>query len=270
VTFDNKYQCESTKQAIKVSESDVVFGIDPGRCNIMFAYGEHNGQEITHKLRRVDYHKQGHIKASTEKAKRWSVGLAFQGSLKSSKRAQFMDYINFSLNNWTKIWEVFGHIKFAKTHMTKYMRSNSVIDRFFNNLKFPGCKTIIGYGGAKFSASGNGRGEIAVPTTKTLTRCKAHFKDIRIIDEYRTSKTCPHCNIQLVPEYQSGREVRGIRRCDSNECRIAFHNHERGFVYCRNDAIYYSRDYVGAKNIYRCCFSRPPSLRRPRNNDDIE
>jgi hypothetical protein len=266
VTFDNKSPCEKI-QKTKISENDVVFGIDPGRCNIMFAYGKRNDEEIVHKLRRVDYHRKGHIKATTAKTQRWSNGIAFQGSLKSSKTSSFMEYIDYALTNWDEIWDTFGHIKFAKTHMTKYMQSNSVIDCFFNNLKFPGCKTIIGYGGAKFSASGNGRGEIAVPTTKTLHRCKAHFKDIRIIDEYRTSKTCPHCNNLLVPEYQSGREVRGIRRCDSNECRIAFHNHERGFVYCRNNVIYYSRDYVGAKNIYRCCFRRPSS---PNHNDDIE
>jgi hypothetical protein len=261
----------TSKQKAKViprnGDGDFVIGIDPGRCNIAFAYGTDGVTEVRKKLTRKDYYNHGHLTAATKKSLRWAKRskLQFQGSLKTVRMDEFIEYIDYNLDHWEAIWSEYGHVKYAKTKMTVYMKKNSTLDKFFNGLKHPTKNTVIAYGGGKFAP--NGRGELSVPTTSLYKRCERAFPCV-VIDEYHTSQYCPHCDKKMKTVKVANVKCRGLLRCESNECRSAFLHGQVSDRFARSDgdSICFSRDYVGAKNIQRCYFGRPECLRRPVNN----
>ena len=119
-------------------------------------------------------------------------------------------------------------------------------DRFFARLKKDADGYKVAYGAAKFAPTG--KGGQAVPTTSMAKAC-ARFFEVTMVDEYRTSKVCSHCDQELNVICKGGKQVRGLRRCGSSVCRSS----------CLKN-----RDLNAALNIARCAKEeeRPQSLMR--------
>ena len=78
------------------------------------------------------------------------------------------------------------------------------------------------------------------------------------MDEFRTSKVCPTCNMHLRSVHvdkTTHRQLRGLLRCQSSKCK---------------NIPFKDRDFVGACNILRCLDvnKRPKCLTRIDGDSD--
>ena len=123
-------------------------------------------------------------------------------------------------------------------------------------------KPVIAYGAANFPS--HGKGELSVPVKYIKKKCQQHFETV-FVDEFRTSKICPHCDKPLCEVIEnkevegqiSIRQVRELRRCQSSECsKTSFKN----------------RDFIAAINIRRCLVDpiRPTILTRKEGQPALQ
>ena len=98
------------------------------------------------------------------------------------------------------------------------------------------------------------------PSKMIRNSCEKHFVVV-YVDEYRTTKCCRDCHAitkgvpqKFIGPLKEGKKrynlkVRGLRRCESNECR---------------SCPLKPRDYAAAWNIGVCWPTRPPAMSRSR------
>lgn len=175
-------------------------------------------------------------------------------SLKTTDWRQFDQFIRNYGAVYNDLWANKLKKKWCQQEFRVYRRKQILLDNYFQSMHVKGeRKPIIAFGNGRFPSSG--RGERSVPTEYMKKKCKQFFETVEV-DEFRTSCVCPKCDSVLVKvkkeDVATGgyREVRGLRRCSSNDCsHVSFKN----------------RDTVGALNIARCLKlnERPNILRRP-------
>jgi hypothetical protein len=233
-----------------------IIGIDPGRVNLIFAAEKINGKTKTYRLtKKCYYNSSGMTKARKRNAK-WQKQIEREEKIfsttspKTSDPNVFDEFLRDYISVYHILWPHKTQAKYSRERFRCYTLKRKTLDLFFNNFSkdksLP--KPYIAYGGAKFSATS--RNEISAPTSSMLTRCRNKFPT-KIVDEFRTTKVCFDCESVMSPI----REVRGMTRCCSNECR---------------HASYKNRDCNAALNIAKCFYSRPQILSRDLSNGKLE
>ena len=241
-----------------VSAGEEYLAVDPGRTNICSAVRVRDGA-VLERLRftRKQYYAEGNI--NRNRARRAKMDSAIQGSLDSlsthNKRTSchvaFGEYLSAKRPHDIPLWRVGLDRRCAAWSMDTYIHSRSAVDRFWRRAIKDLSHPVIAYGAASFSATG--RGERAVPTARMAVAAARHGRVV-MVDEYNTTKCCNACGAMtrkvMCRTEQGSREVRGLRRCESNACR---------------SAPLRSRDYNAACNIASCVApsGRPFHLQRP-------
>ena len=245
----------------RAKESSVrVIALDPGRANIACTFEvDSHGKQHTHRLTRSHYYHASGIRAHRKKSKEWmdveapTHADASTHSPKTSSPDTFNAYIHwmFTSGFYNQMWALKLQRKWSNAKFELYGEKRRVLDAFFSQVTKPvdeRKETIIAYGAAKFSATGNG-GELTVPTCSAFNACKRQFRSsILLVNEYNTSKICPECNACAFPILREGKSapIRGLRWCRSTKCRK-----------------FMDRDLMAAKNIWRAARSnRPTELTR--------
>ena len=231
--------------------------IDPGRTNLMYGVEKlPDGTVKKYQLTRKTYYNEGGMKKALQKAKRWEAGIKAeediykQVSLKTTRGANFDQFLTNYYPIYAKLWQVKTQKKWGRERLRVYSLKRSCLDRFFNTMNGP-VKPVIAYGAGKFNPTG--KGELSAPTTSLSQRCSLHFPTV-MVDEFRTTAICHECDCQLRPvgyrEKQLDgssvyREIRGLRWCSSTKCRT-FKNRDK------NAALNILRVFLSGGNRPNC------------------
>lgn len=256
-----------------------VVGVDMGLVNIFYAAWREGGELKNLSYTRKQYYKEGGIARHTAMARRRSkrvagvVELLSETAKRTWRAPVFAAYAAVCSAHNEALWRELGDRRLARSRMVVYMEKTAALDGFVNRLKkctksLP--ERVVGCGFPSYNC--NAGGCQSAPTTAAFKRLRMGMRTVPV-DEFRTSKRCPHCDGALAAprkRNEKGKliEVRGIRLCGSTTCLEL-----RGDrVYTRDPGrwrnnVRYNRDGVGAANIMRCAglanAERPPCLRRP-------
>ena len=231
--------------------------IDPGRTNLVFAAERLSSGDIrTFKLTRKEYYASAGMNERKRKSIKWLHDIAEEEKMyslispKTSNTQQWDKFLKNMTSIYAKLWEGKTGKKWAREKVRVYGLKRKLIDRFFQRMNGKSKPRIL-YGSAKFNP--NSRNELSAPTTFMSSSC-ARFFPIRFVDEFYTSKICARCDQLLSPVVTRDkegqvREIRGLRRCESNVCA---------------QAPFVNRDLNAALNILRCGLEaeRPKCLAR--------
>ena len=255
------------------SPNDHIVAFDPGMTNILFGVSEN---DETFKLTRYEYYKQGGLTAALRINNRWNLEIKdvleslSQTTTNTPCLQAFLGYVGLCSKNHHRLWNCLGHKKRNRNRMATYIKKVSAMDRFLESIKSKDKtkRTVIAYGAARFNCCC--KGKAAVPTVAAYKLCRKHYPTY-LVDEYKTSQICPGCDQQLIVPYcyktittKNGderrirKETRGVRWCSSTIC-LGSHGFDPSEVAC----VLYGRDYVGAKNILRCCGKKNKERPRP-------
>jgi hypothetical protein len=280
VNFINMRQLKAKKMKkqdtmIKLTGEEHVVGIDPGLVNIYYAVSPDFPKDL--KFTRTQYYMQGKIKASIKMSERWNgevkdvLEMLSFTTFKTPFLTEFMEYVKVCADNNDRLWNCLGALKRNRNNMSTYIHKIKAIDKFLVKLGSKTKETVVAYGAAKFNCSCTGA--VPVPTVTAYKMCKKHYKTV-LVDEFRTSKMCCHCDEELlIPsrrvaytnkagELKTRKvETRGVRWCQSTKC-LESHKLDPKVP----AVVRYSRDSVGALNILRCLGkpnnARPKALQR--------
>lgn len=212
------------KQVVADNPESQVYGIDPGRTNIMYAVKVDPGNvgcphNVVRLSRRQYYAEAGMYKAR-KNTERWHQGMRpaltalSEASAKGADATTFRKHVATLLENYDALWTEYLKPRWANQRLRLYGGKKRVFARFFNKLVVPGKRTVVAYGAAKFAPGG--RGEVAVPTTRAFKECRHRFLTVPV-DEFRTSKMFngdKETVLKRVVE-GDGKEVRGLLWCCS-------------------------------------------------------
>jgi hypothetical protein len=220
--------------------------IDPGRTNLVFTVERLSNGNIQHfKLSRKEYYASSGMNARKRRSSKWQNDILEEEkcysliSPKTSSVQLWDDFLKNVISVYSKLWEGKTGKKWAREKFRVYGLKRKLIDRFFKKMGDGESKPNIFYGAAKFSP--NSKNELSAPTSFMSSSCARHFR-LEYVDEYCTSKICARCDHVLSPVAISDmqgrvRQVRGLRRCNSNVCARA---------------SLVDRDLNAALNILRC------------------
>jgi hypothetical protein len=240
-----------------ISESNRVISIDPGRTNLI--YGVENNTDKTFKLTRRQYYHQSGMTKATKQSQKWNRKIEdiltkmSITSVKTTSEGNWNTFIKTYTKYYNKLWNHYTQNKWNRQRFGVYIKKNKCLDTFFASMRQNNePKPIIAYGAAKFNPSN--KNELSAPTTFLSKKC-SKFYQIKMIDEYNTTKMCSNCGSKLESTFRmiNGKclEVRGLKWCSSTTC-----------------SKFVNRDHNAALNILKCFLGgkhRPHSLtRNPR------
>ena len=246
----------------RVARGEEYLAVDPGRANICSVVRVRDG-EVLEKLRftRKQYYTEGNVDRNRAKRARldYSIRATLDDLSEHNKRTSchiaFGEYLAAKRPHDPDLWRVGLDRRCAAWRMDTYIHCRSAVDRFWRRAVGKLTRPVIAYGDAAFSASG--RGERAVPTRGMAIAASRHGR-LAMVDEYNTTKCCCECGsvTRKVLSRVDGesREVRGLRRCESNACRTV---------------PLKSRDYNAACNIACCVPTEGRPLRLQRSGDIV-
>ena len=180
-----------------------LIGIDPGRASIVFGVErDRDGGFITHELSRAYLYSQ-----YRKRLRRPSRIRDIWASLRETPRAcgspaAFDAYINNVARYDNELWQEMLKRRYARDRFDRFTRKQKVLDRFWALVEKRDPMPVntpdgpkprrphLMFGGASFAPTG--RGEKAVPVSRTLKRCKERFR-VTMVPEYGTTRICSHC-----------------------------------------------------------------------------
>ena len=162
---------------------------------------------------------------------------------------------------YAALWEHHAARKTSAWRMDTYIHKWSCVDRFWRKTKNASgsSRPLMKYGAASVSSQGV-KNRQSGPSKMMRHSCEKHFVVV-YVDEYRTTQCCRDCHAitkgvtqKFIGPLKEGKKrynfkVRGLRRCESNECR---------------SCPLKPRDYAAAWNIGVCWPTRPPAMSRSR------
>jgi len=236
-----------------------IVGIDPGRTNIVFA-AEKTGEDVkTWKLTRKHYYNASGMTKANKKVQGWQSKIKEQEDVfarvspRTTNPSVWAEYLANYIQVYKELWEAKTQKKYARSKFRVYSLKRKVLDQFLTKIEKGGPeKPHLAYGSAKFSSTGCN--ELSAPKTSVLKRCMDRFL-VRMVDEFRTTKTCSGCGgvlgrVCYRNDEGNLRSVRGLVRCGSNECV---------------QQPLKDRDQNAALNIGSCYEERPTYLLRETN-----
>lgn len=223
---------------------------DPGRVNILFGVEDRPEGPTTYCYSRRQYYHEAGITKANARVQRWSdstpgIREAEQDlssvSTKQGSLEAWQELIEVHLRHYDLLWRQKTTKRWSRDTFRLYTLKTRSMDRFINSLKPRDCPEIL-YGASKVKSGG--QGEMSVPTTGIYKRLIERLpRCVILTNEHRTSKVCAWCDGVLHAVHEDGREVRGLRWCQT----------------CRK---FLNRDQSAARNILRCHpkNDRPESL----------
>lgn len=238
------------------------WGCDPGRTNIMFLVKKNeDGTFKTLRLSRRQYYKESGITKANEESQKWQQEANIEDADLSSYSSKGFYLLGFNLfvrnylTHWNLLWKEYTSAKWSIQRMKLYGGKKRVFSNFFNKVKSPNKKTVIGYGSASFNTTA--KNEVAVPTSRAYKECCYRFKTVPV-DEFRTTKIYHEDGtvLQKVKLEDTDKTVRGLLWYSST-------------IESKNKFV--NRDLNAAINILNCLVQpkRPKMLCRSVKNTKI-
>lgn len=259
-----------------------VIAIDPGTINMYFGVEQlPDGSYRTHKYRTKEYYHEGFVWESrnhmeSTKAKYRDVFDCLSHTVRKTVILDHqMEYWELCAIHSERLFDCLATKKRSKLSMNVFINGSKSIDRFLLRMKgdSPAEDIVIAYGAAKFSSTI--KGTLSTPTSRAFKKCASKFRTF-LVDEYNTSKYCPHCSKLLDTPREPKLccdgvtrmfDCRSVKLCTSQECVLrAAADHPFGHVKhtARAKRAYeMSRDKVGALNILRCALAELHGMARP-------
>ena len=231
------------------SPDAIVVGNDPGRVNIYYMAGIHEGQTKVVKLTRKQYYTESGCITARRNSERWSRGIKDQlvalsdASTKGiSCTAHEWHLSQFEIHKQA-LWDEYLKPRWARQRLSLYGGKKRVFANFFNRLarQFAGGRLVVAYGNARFPSGA--AGEQSVPTTRAYKECASRVETYWT-DEFRTSKV--HCVDDSVLELVATMSRR----------RVAL----RGLLFNPSLHKFVSRDLNAALNIRRILLGPRPDI----------
>ena len=230
------------------SPEDIVVGNDPGRINIYYMAGIHEGRTKVAKLTRKQYYTESGTIAARRTTERWTKGIQVHldalstASTKGASWTAHEWYLIQFKQHQDALWSEYLKPRWARQRLSLYGGKKRVFANFFNRLasQFSGGRLVIAFGNGKFSSGG--AGEQSVPTTRAYKECASRVLTYST-DEFRTSKV--DCQDDSVLQLIATRSQRFALR---------------GLLYNPEQKKFVSRDLNAALNIRRILIAPRPII----------
>lgn len=242
------------------------FATDPGERDLAATIHAIDGGEASRcRLTMKQYRKEGHLNRNLRKRQRYDskilLGDFANKSIKTPFAEEIEEYLVEKKKHYAALWEHHAARKTSAWRMDTYIHKWSCVDRFWRKTKNSSGspRPLMKYGAASVSSQGV-KNRQSGPSKMMRHSCEKHFVVVNV-DEYRTTKCCRDCHAitkgvtqKFIGPLKEGKKrynlkVRGLRRCESNECR---------------SCPLKPRDYAAAWNIGVCWPTRPPAMSRSR------
>jgi hypothetical protein len=225
-----------------------VIALDPGRRTLLYGVRETATGFERHRLTKGEFYSLIGKARSDQRIKNWlKAEMEAQASAVSADGADSDDVASLTPKTtdagaWGTYLAAVRAVlepmtanrhakKWSRDRLRTWIAKHRVVDGFFLSLKAAtgGRVPHLAWGDASFAASARGGG-LAAPTTFLQKRALATLGAgcMTPVDEFRTSKCCASCGavLQAVSARKTCKdgverwcEVRGLRRCDSTDCR---------------------------------------------------
>ena len=264
-----------------------VIGVDPGRSSMLTGAEKKVGadgaeDEITrHVLTREAYYRSIGTAKKTRLSTSWLAGLKTvhddlaANSLRSTSMVSFRAHLEVRNANHAALWEEKLKRRWGQAVFRTRCLKQKALRRFVVGMwaksragRRAAPMPVIAYGNAHFAATG--WGERPVPVKGVRRIVLATYPHV-LTDEYNTSKMCCVCGevlqvVKCLKVDRRGRlkvrEIRGLRRCGSYQCRsTSFKNRDV------NAALNMLSIFRGG-NFTSTAQQRPQPLRRGENHGD--
>ena len=253
------------KEELNMNCFERKLGLDPGRTNIYTIVEETPYGVKTYCLTRNQYlTEQGYFKASKQ-TQEWSKEIKesleslSMVSPKGVSLERHEEYITVFLERNEALWREYTKPRWARQRFSLYGGKQRVFSKFWNQVINGGDKEAsiaIAYGAAKFAPGG--KGEISVPTSRAFQECKRRIRNVKLVDEFRTSKI----------DYRTDSILKGVKVKGAEKSL-------RGLLWCETtrqiQSKFVNRDVNAALNILRCGLleERPKILSRCEDNQRL-
>ena len=252
--------------------------VDPGRSSIMFAVERSNhpddpGGFRTHELSRKFLYSQykKKLKVPLRIADIWAQ--LRNTPRKVSSLAEYDAYLFNVAHFDEELWGEFLKRRYARDRFDRCVRKQKVLDRFLSRIARNDPMPIaislspkvsrprrphFLYGAASFPPTG--RGEKAVPVSRTLRRCKERFR-VTMVNEYGTSRICADCAWVAPFHTQDPMAPPAASAASDNDVTLAPLIQRRAQTISRHG---YVNEIRGVKH---CCCPSHPSHKRQVHRD---
>ena len=233
-------------------QDKTVVGIDPGMKSLLYMTSDEAGPvHYKSKPMRLEYRKAQreydlHVKEFKTKRDRLQsdakksgvdvIALETQLSQTDGRAANVNEYHRYVLAHQTvsrDLYAHYSHQRYREFQFISYRGKQKSESKLVNDMKAKwGNEAVFAFGAWKRSTQM--KGVSSVPLTRMRKVVKKAFQYVVDVPEYRTTMTCSKCRTGLMGEDAKLIGVRGLRRCNNEECGVLM-----------------ARDYNAAMNIKR-------------------
>ena len=204
----------------EVPDDVELFACDPGRANIM--YINRLSDKKKYRLTRGQFQRDGGVLSSRNAWTKWNQPLQTHYAALASNSPKVTSvgawdaFMKIDTAIAPEMWTVNYARRASRMRFHTYCKKKQCLQKFLASLgKGLGSdverkrRVLVGYGHARFSASG--KGEMAVPVTDAFKTC-AQMWNTRIVNEHYTSVVCADCDGRLVNVKCRRRNKEGVFR----------------------------------------------------------
>jgi hypothetical protein len=213
VTTEVKKPKKQKVEQPKFVDATSFIGIDPGRANLITAIKQdEHGHHSTIKLTRKQFYNDAGITKTNQRVAHWNKRIVeeellfAQHSLKTVDLDQWRGFLFDYIQVHDALWDEKCKPQRSRARFRMFNGKKRVMDKTINKFKNED-KTmpVIGYGAAKFSATG--KGEAAVPWV--LKHVERRCPRVMMIDEFRTSQTHHECLSRYAHTFSNNQVAQG-------------------------------------------------------------